>query len=136
MSEQSFRVEEASIDDIQAAIRDGRTTCVEIVQQYVARVRAFNGVGTALVTEDGGPVPPEQGIVRGGESGLPRVADDDFEALVAQRSLLMLNDLLATTNADHRRLVPRYAANTALKIRSWLDDGTFRHDIDGVLPLD
>lgn len=85
---------------------------------------------------------PEHDLVEAFREGyatvttLPRVADDDFEALVAQRSLLMLNDLLATTNADHRRLVPRYAANTALKIRSWLDDGTFRHDIDGVLPLD
>lgn len=67
---------------------------------------------------------------------LPQVSDDDFETLVAQRSLLLLNDLLATTNAEHRELVPRYAKNTVLKIRNWLDSGTFRHDIDGVLPLD
>jgi amidase len=61
-----FRVEEASIDDIQAAIRAGRTTCVEIVQQYLERVRAFNGVATVLVTEDGSDVPPATGVVRGG----------------------------------------------------------------------
>jgi Asp-tRNA(Asn)/Glu-tRNA(Gln) amidotransferase A subunit family amidase len=53
MNEQPFRVEEASIAGIQAAIIAGRTTCVDIVQQYLARVRAFNGVATMLVTEDG-----------------------------------------------------------------------------------
>ena len=67
MSERPFRVEEASIDGIQGAIRAGRTTCVEIVQQYLARVRAFNGVATVLVTEDGEPVPEAPGIVRGGQ---------------------------------------------------------------------
>jgi Ser/Thr protein kinase RdoA (MazF antagonist) len=66
---------------------------------------------------------------------LPRVTDDDFETFVAQRNLLLLNDLLTTTNTEHRELVPRYAKNTVLKIRNWLDSGTFRHDIDGVLPL-
>lgn len=66
MTEQPFRVEEASIDDIQAAIRSGRTTCVGIVQQYLARVRAYNGVATMLVTEDGADVPEAPGVVRGG----------------------------------------------------------------------
>jgi Ser/Thr protein kinase RdoA (MazF antagonist) len=67
---------------------------------------------------------------------LPQATDEDFETLVAQRNLLLLNDLLATTNAEHRGLVPRYARNTVLKVRNWLDTGTFRHDIDGLLPLD
>jgi Asp-tRNA(Asn)/Glu-tRNA(Gln) amidotransferase A subunit family amidase len=66
MNEQPFRVEEASIAGIQAAIIAGRTTCVDIVQQYLARVRAFNGVATMLVTEDGADVPAAPGIVRGG----------------------------------------------------------------------
>lgn len=66
MTEQPFRVEEASIDDIQDAIRSGRTTCVEIVQQYLERIRAFNGVATMLVTEDGADVAEVSGIFRGG----------------------------------------------------------------------
>jgi amidase len=61
-----FRVEEASIDDLQAAIRGGRITCVGIVDQYLARVRAHNGVATMLVTADGADVPPAPGAVRGG----------------------------------------------------------------------
>ena len=38
---QTFRLEEATIDDLHHAIRDGRTTCVAVVQHYIARVRAL-----------------------------------------------------------------------------------------------
>src|SRR3982075_2409846 len=61
-----FRLEEATIDELHGAIRDGRTTCVAVVQHYLERVRAFNGVASALVTEDGLPVAPATGAVRGG----------------------------------------------------------------------
>ena len=60
----AFRVEEATIDDLHAAIKSGRTTFVEIVQQYIDRARAFNGVCSMLVTEDGAPVPEATGTVR------------------------------------------------------------------------
>src|SRR5271165_78566 len=61
---QSFSLEEATIDDLQQAIRDGRTTCVDVVQRYLERIRAFNGVCSMLVTEDGEPVPEAPGVVR------------------------------------------------------------------------
>ena len=61
-----FRLEEATIDELHGAIRDGRTTCVAVVQHYLERVRAFNGVASALVTEDGAQVAPATGAVRGG----------------------------------------------------------------------
>jgi amidase len=60
----SFRLEEATIDELHAAIRAGQTTCVAVVEHYLARVRAFNGVSSALVTEDGAPVPEATGTVR------------------------------------------------------------------------
>jgi amidase len=60
-----FRLEEATIDDLHQAIRAGQTTCVEVVQHYINRVRAYNGVSTMLVTEDGAPVPEATGTVRG-----------------------------------------------------------------------
>src|SRR5436190_23098076 len=63
-----FRVEEVSIADIQNAIRAGRTTCREVVQSYLDRVKAYNGVCTALLTADGKPIPPATGMVRGGEA--------------------------------------------------------------------
>jgi len=61
-----FRLEEASIDELHAAIRSGEITCVQIVQHYIERARAHNGVASALVTEDGAPVPRATGAVRAG----------------------------------------------------------------------
>jgi Asp-tRNA(Asn)/Glu-tRNA(Gln) amidotransferase A subunit family amidase len=61
-----FRLEEATIDDLHAAIREGRTTCVDVVKHYLARIRAFNGVASLLVTADGAPVAPATGTVRAG----------------------------------------------------------------------
>src|SRR4030088_3356082 len=61
-----FRLEEATIDELHGAIRDGRMTCVAVVQHYLERVRAFNGVASALVTEDGARVAPATGATRGG----------------------------------------------------------------------
>ncbi|HEY0425342.1 MAG TPA: amidase family protein [Rhodopila sp.] len=60
-----FHIEEATIDDLHQAIRTGRTTCVGVVQQYLDRVRAYNGVSSMLVTQDGEPVPEATGVVRG-----------------------------------------------------------------------
>jgi amidase len=59
-----FRLEEATIDELHRAIRDGQTTCVAVVRHYIDRVRAFNGVASALVTADGAPVPAATGTVR------------------------------------------------------------------------
>src|SRR5215472_12105189 len=66
--EKPFRLEEATIEELHRAIKAGRTTCVAIVQHYIERVRAFNGVASALVTKDGAPVPDATGAVRGGKS--------------------------------------------------------------------
>jgi amidase len=59
-----FRLEEATIDELHRAIRDGRTTCVAVVRHYIERVRAFNGVASALVTADGAAIPEATGAVR------------------------------------------------------------------------
>ena len=59
-----FRLDEATIDELHAAIKSGRTTCVAVVQGYIERVRAYNGVASLLVTQDGLPVPEAKGAVR------------------------------------------------------------------------
>jgi len=59
-----FRLDEATIDELHTAIKSGRTTCVEVVRHYLERVRAYNGVASLLVTEDGLPVPEAKGAVR------------------------------------------------------------------------
>jgi Asp-tRNA(Asn)/Glu-tRNA(Gln) amidotransferase A subunit family amidase len=61
-----FQIEEATIADIQGAIRQGRTTCVGVVQAYFNRAKAYNGVSNALVTPDGSPISPPPGQVRAG----------------------------------------------------------------------
>lgn len=62
----TFRLEEATIDEMHAAIRAGQITVVQIVQHYIDRARAFNGVASKLVTADGAPIPPARGTVRAG----------------------------------------------------------------------
>jgi Asp-tRNA(Asn)/Glu-tRNA(Gln) amidotransferase A subunit family amidase len=61
-----FAVEEATIASIHAAITSGHTTCREVVQAYIDRAKAYNGVCTALVTADGGEIAPSIGYVRAG----------------------------------------------------------------------
>src|SRR5580693_5802991 len=62
--DEPFALEEATIDQLHEAIRVGRTTCIAVVQHYIDRARAFNGVCSRLVTEDGTPVPEATGAVR------------------------------------------------------------------------
>jgi amidase len=59
-----FQLEEATIVDLHAAIRAGKTTVVQVVQRYLDRARAYNGVASLLLTEDGAPVPEAVGTVR------------------------------------------------------------------------
>ena len=61
-----FQVEEATISSIHAAIKSGETTCRQVVQAYIDRARAYNGVCTALVTRDGTSIPAARGYVRAG----------------------------------------------------------------------
>ncbi|MCC6984090.1 MAG: hypothetical protein IT535_12515 [Bauldia sp.] len=63
---QGFSVVEATIESTHAAIQAGEVTCTEVVQQYVDRVKAYNGTCTALLTEDGAPVESVLGYLRAG----------------------------------------------------------------------
>ena len=59
-----FCLEEATIDELHLAIKAGEISCLEVVQRYIERVRAYNGVCSMLVTEDGAPVPQVAGPIR------------------------------------------------------------------------
>ena len=63
-SKNQFRLEEATISSLHDAIRSGQTTCVAVVEHYIARARAYNGVASMLVTADGASVPEVAGAVR------------------------------------------------------------------------
>jgi amidase len=62
----AFHLEEATISDIHAAIHSKQMTCQGLVKAYLARVAAYNGPCTRLVTADGAPIPPATGYVRAG----------------------------------------------------------------------
>jgi amidase len=61
-----FHLQEATIDDVHRAIRDGQITCRGLVQLYINRAKAYSGVADELVTRDGAPVPSAPGVVRAG----------------------------------------------------------------------
>jgi len=61
-----FVLEETSIDNIHDGIRSGATTCQQVVQAYVTRTKAYNGICTKLVTADGGKAGKPTGAVRAG----------------------------------------------------------------------
>ncbi len=61
-----FRLEEARIDDVHQAIQGGQLTCQGLVQMYIDRAQAYNGVTNQLVTSDGEPVASAFGMVRAG----------------------------------------------------------------------
>ncbi|MBI37234.1 MAG: amidase [Alphaproteobacteria bacterium] len=64
----SFQIEEATISELHEAIKTGKTNCVEIVQSYINRSKAYNGVSSMLVTEDGATISDPVGVVRAGEA--------------------------------------------------------------------
>ena len=62
----TFQLEEATISDIHRAIQQAQITCRGLVQAYLDRARAYNGVSDRLVTRDGAPIPAATGTVRAG----------------------------------------------------------------------
>ena len=65
-AQDGFQIEEVTIGDIHDAIRQGQTTCAQVVEAYVERAKAYNGMCTQLVTADGRDVEAGQGAVRAG----------------------------------------------------------------------
>ena len=77
----------------------------------------------------------EEALLSGyaGVAALPPCSPPDFESLIAGRNLVLLNDLFSTTTAEIRALLPRYLPNTVTKLRHFLESGTYRHDLPGLL---
>ena len=65
---QEFHLHEATIRDIHDAIQAGQITCQGVVQAYINRAKAYNGVCTQLITQDGAPTRQATGSVRAGSS--------------------------------------------------------------------
>ena len=83
--------------------------------------------------------PPVEAALREGyslERALPTWSRDGFEAVVASRNLVLANDVLRITNASVRAAAAQYLANSAIKLRAYLETGRYRHDVPGVQPID
>lgn len=63
---QQFHLQEGTIDDIHRAIRNGQINCKGLVQLYLNRAKAYDGVADILVTKDGAPISPAPGVIRAG----------------------------------------------------------------------
>jgi amidase len=61
-----FKLEEATIEDIHGGIKNGQITCKGLVQAYMDRVKAYDGVCTKLVTAKGESIPAAKGMMRAG----------------------------------------------------------------------
>jgi amidase len=61
-----FPIEEMSINGLHRAIQNAETTCKQVVQAYIERAKAYNGICTELVTKDGAPIAPMTGVIRAG----------------------------------------------------------------------
>ncbi len=61
-----FHLQEATIADIHRAIQEKQVTCQGLVQAYLNRAKAYNGVATQLVTQDGRKIAVAPGVVRAG----------------------------------------------------------------------
>ena len=86
----SFEVTEASISDLQKAMTDGRVTSAQLVDAYLARIRAYDHSGPALNTiirlnpkarADAAALDAERkaGKVRGPLHGVPIVLKDNYD---------------------------------------------------------
>jgi amidase len=61
-----FQLQEATIEGVHAAIQGGQITCKGLVEAYIRRARAYNGVCTALVTPDGKSIAAATGKIYAG----------------------------------------------------------------------
>jgi len=65
---------------------------------------------------------------------LPSFTFAQYEAMVASRNLVLLNDVVTTTNAEFLAILPRYVPNSIAKLRAYLETGVFRHQVPGLIP--
>jgi amidase len=103
-----FRVEEATIAEIHAALKARRTTCRAIVEQYLRRIDAFDKNGPALnaiVLVNPNALVQAETLDRGGWAGplhcVPTIVKDNFETIGLQSASgsLSLKGFVSTRDA-------------------------------------
>ena len=64
---------------------------------------------------------------------LPEFTPAQYEAMVASRNLVLLNDVVTTTNAEFLAMLPRYMPNSITKLRAYLRTGVYHHEVPGLI---
>ncbi len=59
-------------------------------------------------------------------TAMPAVSSAEFEALLMARGIILLNDLIVLPSAQERAFVPEYCRRMELRLRHFLDTGTFQ----------
>ena len=79
----------------------------------------------------------ESPLFDGYESVRPRPEHtaSQFEAVIAGRSLLLLNGILAAVNVDAVSIRETYVTNARHRLRAYLERDGYRFDLPGVVPL-
>jgi Ser/Thr protein kinase RdoA (MazF antagonist) len=57
---------------------------------------------------------------------MPAVSSAEFEALLMARGILLFNDLIVSQSHEEREFVPEYCRRMELRLRHFLDTGTFQ----------
>ena len=87
-----FQLEEATIDDVHRGIKEGQISCQGLVQAYLNRARAYNGIASKVVTEEMAP------------QYLPDY--DQYKAAVAATAALQDGDPKKTPPIEFGRVEP------------------------------
>jgi len=59
-------------------------------------------------------------------TALPAVSSAEFEALLMARGIVLLNDLIVLQSNEEQEFVPEFCRRMELRLRHFLDTGTFR----------
>ncbi len=59
-------------------------------------------------------------------NAIPAVSSAEFEALLMARGIVLLNDLIVLQSHEEQAFVPEFCRRMELRLRYFLDTGTFR----------
>lgn len=60
---------------------------------------------------------------------VPEFSNDELHAMLAQRNLILLNDLVTTQTAELKAMLPSYVGKTLVRLQRYLDTGRYSHAI-------
>ena len=115
MSDKSFKLEEATIEQLHNAIRNGEVTCKRVVEKYIERARKYNGVSSMLVTENGESVEKVPGVERA-QSELSFPTDTVKASVILPGSSLFIGAYIQFLSLNKKAIA--HALNTLKTITS------------------